>query len=149
MWVDVMSGVMVLRSGRKTTIFIESSRLRDRITRVIIIFRRIYEAPHGGTCIGHIGSVQVISRSLPQYACFRLERFIIVSITHGAKAHRHINYYTRRLPYSQKRVEIEWELPSDRGPRISRTEETQEKVHCHIDCHNTKRRLLKNCARAS
>jgi len=66
----VMSDVMVRRSGRETTIFIESSRLKDHITRVIITFRRIYEAPHGGTCIGHIGSVEVISRRLPSTLVF-------------------------------------------------------------------------------
>ena len=58
-----MSDVMTLmsesfrRAARETTIFIESSRLRDHITRAIDIFARIYEALCGGTCIGNIESL--------------------------------------------------------------------------------------------
>lgn len=71
------------RAARDITIFIESSRLRDHITRVIDIFRRIYEAHHGGTCIIHIKSLQVSSWSLSHCTYVRLEKFINVSITRG------------------------------------------------------------------
>jgi hypothetical protein len=43
------------RAVREITIFIESSRLRDQIPLVIIIFAN-YEALHRGTCIIHIKS---------------------------------------------------------------------------------------------
>jgi len=76
-----MSGVMVLRSGRETTIFIESSRLRDRITRVIIIFRRIYEAPHGGDVHK---SHWICSSNLTESTTVRLFSF--------GKVHHRINY---------------------------------------------------------
>jgi hypothetical protein len=58
-----MSDVMVLmsesfrRTARETTIFIDSSRLRDYMTRVTDIFARIHEALCGGTCIGHTESL--------------------------------------------------------------------------------------------
>jgi hypothetical protein len=63
MWDYVMSDVMVLmsesfrRAVRVITIFLESSRLRDYMTRVTNILARIHEALYGGTCIGHIESL--------------------------------------------------------------------------------------------
>jgi hypothetical protein len=54
MWDYVMSDVMVLmsesfrRAVRVITIFIESSRLRDYMTRVTNILARIHEALYGG-----------------------------------------------------------------------------------------------------
>ena len=54
-----MSDAMVLmsesfyRAVREITIFIESSRLRDYIPRVMAIFVRNYEALYRGMCVSH------------------------------------------------------------------------------------------------